>query len=102
MVAIAMLFGVLLIIPIAVDMPTVISLLNAYAACRRRPCGQCSTASFFDHRRRARWIVGLDFSIIMSKAMNRSFANVLFGAFGQVQVAAAGGEEKKARAQRDG
>jgi NAD(P) transhydrogenase subunit beta len=42
---------------------------------------------------------GLILSIIMCRAMNRSFTNVLFGAFGQVQQAKAGGEQKVYKAE---
>jgi NAD(P) transhydrogenase subunit beta len=38
---------------------------------------------------------GFILSVIMSKAMNRSFTNVLFGGFGQIQTSAAGQEEAK-------
>ncbi len=92
----ATLFGVLLIIPIGgADMPTVISILNAYA-------GLSAVAMGFVMDNRllvTAWALdgssGLILSIIMCRAMNRSFANVLFGAFGTVQKAKVIGEEKE-------
>ncbi len=83
MVVLGLVFGVSLVLPIGgADMPVVISLLNSYA-------GLASAATGFAIGNNVLIIAGaLDgasgfiLSIIMSRAMNRSFANVLFGAFG--------------------
>ncbi|HVP66739.1 MAG TPA: NAD(P)(+) transhydrogenase (Re/Si-specific) subunit beta [Anaeromyxobacteraceae bacterium] len=89
MAAVGLAFGVSLVLPIGgADMPVVISLLNSYA-------GLASAATGFAIGNNVLVIAGaLDgasgfiLSIVMSKAMNRSFTNVLFGAFGTPQVAA--------------
>jgi NAD(P) transhydrogenase subunit beta len=88
-------FGVLLVIPIGgADMPTVISILNAYAGLSAVAMGFVLNNKLLITAGALDGSSGLILSIIMCKAMNRSFFNVLFGAFGQAQAKAAGGEEK--------
>jgi len=85
MIGLAAVIGVFLVLPIGgADMPVVISLLNSYA-------GLASAATGFAIGNNVLIIAGaLDgasgfiLSVIMSKAMNRSFGNIIFGAFGAV------------------
>ena len=94
-VGLAVLFGVLLIIPIGgADMPTVISILNAYAGLAAVAMGFVLDNKLLVTAGALDGSSGLILSIIMCRAMNRSFTNVLFGAFGTVQKAAAIGEQK--------
>ena len=89
------LFGILFVLPIGgADMPVVISLLNAFT-------GLAAAATGFELQNNVLIVSGMLvgasgtlLTLMMGRAMNRSVANVLFGAFGQIQtggaVAAAG------------
>ena len=95
-IAIPAVFGVLMIVPIGgADMPTVISLLNAYAGLSAAAMGFALDSKLLIVAGALDGSSGFILSVIMSKAMNRSFTNVLFGAFGQVQAAAAGAQEAR-------
>jgi NAD(P) transhydrogenase subunit beta len=86
MVTLALVFGLLLVIPIgAADMPVVIALLNSYG-------GLADASMGFVLMNKIQIITGsLDgtsgflLSLLMCRAMNRSAMNVLFGAFGKVE-----------------
>lgn len=92
-------FGWMLVMPIGgADMPTVIAILNAYAGLAAVAMGFVLDNKLLITAGALDGSSGLILSIIMCKAMNRSFTNVLFGAFGQVQQNAAVGEQKAYKA----
>jgi NAD(P) transhydrogenase subunit beta len=100
MIVLALAFGVLLVIPIGgADMPTVISILNAYAGLSAVAMGFVLDRKLLITAGALDGASGLILSIIMCKSMNRSFTNVLFGGFGQVQSAAATGEQRSYKAE---
>jgi NAD(P) transhydrogenase subunit beta len=82
-VAVSLAFGVMLVVRIGgADMPTVISLLNSYAGLSASMMGFVLGNELLIVAGALDGSSGLVLSIIMCRAMNRSFANVLFGGFG--------------------
>jgi H+-translocating NAD(P) transhydrogenase subunit beta len=97
-IVLSLLFGVLLVLPIGgADMPTVISLLNSYAGLSAVAMGFVMENKLLITAGALDGSSGLILSIIMCRAMNRSFTNVLFGAFGKVQAQSATIEQRTAK-----
>jgi H+-translocating NAD(P) transhydrogenase subunit beta len=90
MVATSLIIGISLVLPIGgADMPVVISLLNSYAGLAASATGFAIGNNVLVIAGALDGASGLLLSILMSKAMNRSFGNILFGAFGSAPEAGA-------------
>jgi H+-translocating NAD(P) transhydrogenase subunit beta len=94
----SLLFGVLLIVPIGgADMPTVIALLNSYAGLSASAMGFALDNKLLIVAGALDGSSGFILAVIMCRAMNRSFSNVLFGAFGTIQTTSAKTTERPFR-----
>ena len=95
----SLLFGILLVLPIGgADMPTVIAILNSYAGLSACAMGFVMNNKLLIIAGALDGSSGLILSILMCKAMNRSFANVLFAGVGQTIVKAQTGPVKSVKA----
>lgn len=94
----ALLFGFLLVIAIGgADMPTVIAILNSFAGISAAALGFVLDNRLLIVAGTLDGSSGLILGIIMSRAMNRSFTNILFGGVGATSTAAAGASSRVAQ-----
>jgi NAD(P) transhydrogenase subunit beta len=92
-IGLAFVLGFLMVTPIGgADMPVVIALLNSYAGLAAAATGFAIGNNVLIVSGALDGSSGFILSILMSKAMNRSFANIIFGAFGGEKTAAASGK----------
>jgi NAD(P) transhydrogenase subunit beta len=101
LIGLALLFGVMFVLPIGgADMPVVISLLNAFTGLAASATGFVLDSTVLIVSGMLVGAAGTLLTLLMAKAMNRSVANVLFGAFGQIQVSARGAPSDDGRTVR--
>ena len=101
LILLALLFGVMFVLPIGgADMPVVISLLNAFTGVAASATGFVLDNTVLIVAGMLVGASGTLLTLLMAKAMNRSIANVAFGAFGQVQAGPAGPRAEDGRTVR--
>jgi H+-translocating NAD(P) transhydrogenase subunit beta len=102
LIGIAFLVGALAVLPIGgADMPVVLSLMNSYAGLAASATGLAISNNVLIIAGALDGTSGFYLSMMMSKAMNRSFTNVLFGAFGKADAAASGAESVDGKSIRE-
>jgi NAD(P) transhydrogenase subunit beta len=101
LIGFALLFGVMFVLPIGgADMPVVIALLNAFTGLAASATGFVLDSTLLIVAGMLVGASGTLLTLLMAKAMNRSVANVLFGAFGQVKAGGAAAREDDGRTVR--